>query len=267
VLTETGLPKLWREDPERAYLIGRSFMKTVVRVICPSCAYGTDRVPMQGGGVVAANHFGTIDPSLVGIFSRRAIYYMAKEELLAVPVAGEILRWVGTFGVRRGESDRDAIRVARWVVREGHLLGMFLEGTRQQLGYPGPAQPGAAMIAMQEEVPVIPAGIDTFRWSLKNRRPCALVWGEPISLDGLPRTGKGYKEGTAVIEAEVTRLWRMAAEAVGAGLPQRLPDGTARRSASFGGLSAIRIDGIRGWPSEPWARGPLGPVYPGSDSE
>ena len=265
MLTELGLPKLWHEDPERGYLIARSFMKTVVQVICPSYAYGVERVPATGGGVVAVNHFGTIDPALVGLFSRRTIYFMAKEELLAVPVAGEILRWVGSFGVRRGEGDRDSIRVARWVAREGHLVGMFMEGTRQQLGYPGPVHPGAAMIAMQEGVPVVPAGLDTFRWSMKNRRPCALVWGDPISLDGLPRTGKGYKEGAALIETEITRLWRMAAEAAGTGLPQRLPDGTAR-SGSFGALTAISIDGIRPWPSEPWARGPLGPVYPGSDS-
>jgi 1-acyl-sn-glycerol-3-phosphate acyltransferase len=266
VLTETGLPKLWREDPERAYFVARLIMKPIVQVICPSAGYGVERMPAAGGGVVAANHFGTIDPALVGLYSRRTIYYMAKEELVSAPVVGEILRWVGTFGVRRGEGDRDSIRVARWAAREGHLVGMFMEGTRQQLGYPGPVHPGAAMIAMQEEVPVVPAGLDTFRWSLQNRRPCALVWGEPISLDGLPRTGKGYKEGAAVIEAEITRLWRMAAEAVAAGLPKRLPDGTAR-SKMFGARRAISIDGIQPWPDEPWARGPLGPVYPGSDSE
>lgn len=265
MLTETGLPKLWREDPERAYVIARLIMKPIVHVICPSAGYGVDRMPATGGAVVAVNHFGTIDPALVGLYSRRTIYYMAKEELLAFPVAGEILRWVGTFGVRRGEGDRDSIRVARWVAREGHLVGMFMEGTRQQLGYPGPVHPGAAMIAMQEEVPVVPAGIDTFRWSMKSRRSCALVWGEPFSLDGLPRTGKGYKEGAAVIEAEIARLWRMAAEAVAADLPDRLPDGTAR-SGMLGALEGIRINGIRPWPDEPWARGPLGPVYPGLDS-
>ena len=231
-------------------------------MICPSYTYGSDRVPRAGGAVIAANHFEAVDPVLIGIHSVRAIYYMAKIELLSTPLIGEILRWGGTFAVRRGASDRDAIRVARWVVNEGHMVGVFMEGTRQALGYPGPAHPGAAMIAMQEQVPVVPVGVDTFRWSIRNRRPCAVVWGEPLLLDGLPRTGKGYREGTALLEAEVTRLWRIATEAVALGFPLELPDGS-QRSRSLPPRSASVATGLRAWPDEPWAKCPLGPVYRG----
>jgi 1-acyl-sn-glycerol-3-phosphate acyltransferase len=260
VLTELGISKLWGEEPERAWAAARVGMIEILRVICPARAYGADRVPRSGGGVVAANHFSAIDPPLIGVYGPRTIYYMAKIELLSVPFAGEMLRWLGTFAVRRGEGDRDSLRVARWLVREGHLVGMFMEGTRQQFGYPGPAHPGAAMIAIQEQVPIIPVGIDTFGWSLKNPRPCALVWGEPIRLDDLPRTGKGYKEGAALLEIELIRLWRQAAEAVAAGLPNRLPDGTPGTTPlRFG--SAIYLRDLRAWPDEPWAREPLGPVY------
>jgi 1-acyl-sn-glycerol-3-phosphate acyltransferase len=260
VLTQLGIPKLWGEDPERAWYIARIGMHTVLRAICPARAYGADRVPKIGGGVIAANHLSAIDPPLIGVFGPRTIYFMAKIELLSVPVAGEMLRWLGTFAVRRGEGDRDSIRVARWLVREGRMVGMFMEGTRQQFGYPGPAHPGSAMIAMQEGVPIVPVGVDTFRWSMKNPRPCAVVWGEPMWLDDLPRTGKGYKEGAARLEIEITKLWRLAAEAVAAGLPKRLPDGTeGSQGMRFG--AAIYDPGVRTWPDEPWAREPLGPVY------
>jgi 1-acyl-sn-glycerol-3-phosphate acyltransferase len=260
VLTQLGIPKLWGEEPERAWAFARIGVSTILSAICPTRGYGADRVPTTGGGVVAANHLSAVDPPLVGIFGPRTIYFMAKIELLSIPVAGEMLRWLGTFAVRRGEGDRDSIRVARWLVREGHMVGMFMEGTRQQFGYPGPAHPGSAMIAIQEGVPIIPVGIDTFGWSLKNPRPCALVWGEPIRLDHLPRTGKGYKEGAALLEFEITRLWRLAAEAAAAGLPSRLPDGTpSSKPLLFG--SAVYLRGIRAWPDEPWAREPLGPVY------
>ena len=80
------------------------------------------------------------------------------------------------------------------------------------------------MVAIQEEVPVMPCGLDTFRWSLRNRRPCCRVWGEPVRLD-LPRTGKGYKEGAALLGEEVTRLWRLAATASAEGFPAELDDG------------------------------------------
>ena len=76
-----------------------------------------------------------------------------------VPGLGQLMRSFGTFAVRRGESDRDAVRRMREVVREGHALGLFVEGTRQLSGEPGEVKPGASMAALQEDVPVVPAAI------------------------------------------------------------------------------------------------------------
>jgi 1-acyl-sn-glycerol-3-phosphate acyltransferase len=259
MLTRLGLYRLLDENPERAWELARALATPLMRRFVPSFGYGHDRLPEAGGLVVAANHFSAIDPALLGIHSRRTLYYMAKVELVSVPIAGELLRWTGTFAVRRGEADRDSLRVARWAAREGHAVGVFAEGTRQQLGYPGPMHAGAAMIAIQEGVPVVPAGIDSFRWTLRNRRPCCVVWGEPMRLD-LPRTGRGYKEGTALIEERIHGLWRQAAEAVANGFPPSLPDG-ARRALPVEGRRALVLEELPAWPEEEWAAGPLGPVY------
>ena len=265
MLTELGAYKLWGEDPERYWIFLRRFVPPIMRALCPSAGYGSDRLPATGGAVIAANHFSGIDPPLIGIYSARAIYYMTKIELLSLPVLGEVFRWGGAFAVRRGESDRDAIRVARWLVREGHVVGMFMEGTRQQLGHPGPVHPGAVMIAAQEGVPIVPVGVDTFGWTMKNRRRGAVVWGEPISLDGIPRTGKGYREGAALLEVELARLWRHAAEAVADGLPDGLSDGTPR-SPAIPPARGSRVRGARPWPDELWAKQPLGLLYKGPGS-
>jgi 1-acyl-sn-glycerol-3-phosphate acyltransferase len=185
---------------------------------------------------------------------------MTKVELLRIPVAGDLIRMAGTFSVRRGTGDRDAVRVARWLVREGHVVGMFIEGTRQKLGYPGQPYTGAAMIAMQEGVPVVPVGIDAFGWSLRNPRPFAVAFGQPMDLSGFPRNGPGYKEAAGIIEAELTRLWRLSAQAVADGFPDRLRDGTPREPAPR--LRDFeRPDGARQWPTEEWAEAPLGPLY------
>jgi 1-acyl-sn-glycerol-3-phosphate acyltransferase len=194
-----------------------------------SCAYGRDRIPANGGAVLAANHLSGIDPPLVGTFSRRAIWYMMKAELLDIPIVGEALTWTGAFPIRRGEGDRDGMRKARELVREGHVVGVFVEGTRQRLGHPTKQiHAGALAIAMNEKVPVIPAGVESFGWSLKNRRACCVVYGEPMMFDHLSRNGKGYKEAADLVADEILRLWRQAAEAVAAGLPPELPDGTPR---------------------------------------
>ena len=262
MLTRLGLYKLLGENPERTWPFARRFARPITNLIAPSWGYGHERMPVTGGAVVAANHFSEVDPAVLGLHSRRALYYMAKIELLSVPVAGEFLHWTGAFAVRRGEGDRDSIRVARWAAREGHVVGMFMEGTRQQLGYPGPMHPGAAMVAIQEDVPVVPCGIDTFGWTLGNRRPCCVVWGEPIRLD-LPRTGKGYKEGAALLGDEVVRLWRMAAQAAFDGFPHALADGS-RRARAIRSQDFLAYPELTAWPEEDWAAGPLGPVYKAS---
>ena len=151
------------------------FVPRIAVWLAPAAGYGVDRVPLEGGGVVAANHFSGIDHPLIGGFCPRTIYFLAKAELLEVPVVGWGLRSLGVFGVRRGEGDRDALRHARRLVRDGHLVGVHLEGTRQRFGHPGTMQPGGLMIALQEGVPVIPCGLDTFGWSPRSRRKCAVV--------------------------------------------------------------------------------------------
>lgn len=228
LLTQLGVPKLWKSDVEVAWSFMRWWLAPTTMLLAPSYAYGVERVPLTRGAVLAVNHLAAIDPPLVGSFSRRGIWWMTKAELFEIPVVGELFGWAGGFPIRRGESDRDGLRIARDLVREEHVVGVFVEGTRQRLGYPGPVHSGALIIAMKEEVPVIPCGIESFGWTGSNRKPCCVVFGEPIRFDGIPTNGRGYKEAAGIVQEEIARLWRQAAEASAAGFPLELPDGTKR---------------------------------------
>jgi 1-acyl-sn-glycerol-3-phosphate acyltransferase len=230
--TRLGVPWLWGGDVEKGWVFMRfNVVPITAEIMAPgSYAYGTDRIPLEGGGVLAVNHLAAIDPPLAGSFSTRAIWYMMKAELLEIPVAGEALTWTGAFPIRRGESDREGLRKALELVGEGHIVGVFVEGTRQRFGYPGPVHAGAATIAMKAGVPVIPCGLESFGWRKRNRRPCAVVYGEPMTFDGLPAGGRGYRQATEQIRLEILRLWRQAGEAVAAGFPKELPDGAKRYS-------------------------------------
>jgi 1-acyl-sn-glycerol-3-phosphate acyltransferase len=223
------MPRTWFDNPETGWRFGRMVVTPITVLLAPSAGYGVERVPAEGGAVVAANHFSGIDHPLIGSYSPRTLYFLAKSELMDLPILGSALRSLGVFGVRRGESDREAVRQARALVRGGELVVVHVEGTRQRFGHPGPLHPGGLMVAIQEGVPVIPLGLDTFGWSPRNRRKCAVVWGEPMRVDDLPRNRRGYAEGSERVGAEIVRLWRLAAEAAAAGLPEELPDG-ARRS-------------------------------------
>jgi 1-acyl-sn-glycerol-3-phosphate acyltransferase len=193
---------------DAVWAVGRATIGTAVNVLARVQVYGAERVPLDSGLVVAANHLSWVDPPALGAASPRTLYFMAKVEAHRVPGFGELMRSFGAFPVRRGESDREAVRTMRKVVRDGHALGLFVEGTRQRTGVPGPVQPGAAMVAITEEVPVICAAIyGSYEWRLGNFRPVSLAWSEPMTFDGLPRGGKGYKEASVEIQRELRTLW------------------------------------------------------------
>jgi 1-acyl-sn-glycerol-3-phosphate acyltransferase len=201
----------WREvvvnSVDAVWAVGRVTLQPLVRLLVPVRTYGVERVPRSGGVVFAFNHFHWIDPPVFGAVSPRPVYFLAKVEAHRVPGLGQLIRSFGTIAVRRGESDREAVRRMREVVREGHALGLFVEGTRQRSGELGPVQPGAAMAALQESVPVVPAAIHgSYTWRIGNWAPVSVAWGEPMRFDGLPKSGKGYREASAEVARKLREL-------------------------------------------------------------
>jgi 1-acyl-sn-glycerol-3-phosphate acyltransferase len=195
------------KGPDVAWAIGRRTMGWPARLASRIGVYGRERVPPTGGLVYAVNHMHWFDIPLLGVVSPRNIDFVAKFEAVVFPGLGRYLRWHGTIAVRRGESDRDAVRQMRQSARDGRVVGLFVEGTRNPAGRPGTAQPGAAMIALQESVPVVPIAIyGTQFWKPGNRAPVSVAFGEPVRFDGLQRNGRGYKQATAEIERRINVL-------------------------------------------------------------
>jgi len=198
-------------------------MGTPARVVTRSRAYGLDRVPRRGGLVYGINHMHWIDVPLVGGHSPRNVDFVAKVEAVNVPGLGKFIEWHGTISVRRGESDREAVRRMLESARAGRVVGLFVEGTRIKTGRPGAAQPGAAMVAIQAGVPVQPIAIyGTQFWKVGNFAPCSLAFGEPVRFDDLPKNGRGYKQATVEIERRINVLFDWLAEVHERGRPKGL---------------------------------------------
>ncbi len=206
---------------DAVWAVGRVTLQPLVRLFTPIRTYGVERVPRAGGVVFAFNHFHWIDPPVYGAVTPRTVYFMAKVEAHRAPGLGQLIRSFGTISVRRGESDREAVRRMREVVRDGHALGLFVEGTRQLSGELGPVQPGAAMVALQEGVPVVPAAIHgSHTWRIGNWAPVSVAWGEPMRFEGLPKGGKGYREASAEIAEKLRELHDWLAQLHALGRPR-----------------------------------------------
>ena len=152
-------------------------------------ARGREHLPATGGFVLAANHNSNFDPWPLGItlFPRRYLRFMGKSELFWTPFK-QFAMAAGAFPVRRGQADAEAMATATQLCREGHIVVMFPEGTRRKKGlrkkYEARAHTGAARIALEANVPLVPAGIvGTDR--LGKLAQLRVAYGPPIPLDDL----------------------------------------------------------------------------------
>ncbi len=228
---------------DAVWAVGRATIGTAVKLVAPLRVYGAERVPLDGGLVVASNHLSWIDPPALGAAIPRTMYFMAKVEAHRVPGLGQLMRSFGAFSVRRGESDRDAVRTMRQIVRDGHALGLFVEGTRQRSGVPGPVQPGAAMVAINESVPVICAAIyGSYEWRLGQLQARLHRVGSAAVVRRSPARGQGVQGGVGRDRArdqEAVGLARGRARARPAARRDTAVMTRARRRVEIAGTVAI----------------------------
>jgi 1-acyl-sn-glycerol-3-phosphate acyltransferase len=152
--------------------------------------------------ILAMNHISWFDIPLASVRVRRVTHYMAKSELFNLPFIGGLMRVCGSFAVRRGESDREALRNAERMLGQGEVLVIFPEGHRSDDGQLIVAHPGIALIALRTNAPIVPVGIQGTRAVLKAKR--FLFWAPRVTIRyGIPFTvgtsdGKRSRENLAL---------------------------------------------------------------------
>lgn len=183
-----------------------------------------EKIPATGGCVVVGNHVSHIDPLTFGHFVYgygRIVRFLAKVEVLDVPVIGKIIRATGQIPVYRMTTDASqAFRAAVAAVQEGKCVAVYPEGTltRQPELWPMAGKTGAARISLASGAPVIPIaqwGAQDILWPyaarprLFPRKTVVLKAGDPVDLDDLrdqPLTPKVLHEATNRIMDDITAL-------------------------------------------------------------
>ncbi len=148
---------------------------------------GKENFPIREGVLLTSNHISYWDPVVVGCAIPREIHFMAKSELFAIPVLAPIIRKLHAFPVRRGGADRNAIKTALNRLGQGHVVGIFPEGTRSANGELMEPHMGAAMLALKAGVPVLPVAVHGTKG----------YWGKITVIIGKPMFFEEYKEKKA----------------------------------------------------------------------
>lgn len=147
------------------YLTQDAFWWNVSKLFYNFEIFGSEHVPPEGqAAVFCVNHQSMFDPLLYGVavthYSRRILHIMAKIELFETPLVNAYIRWIYAFPVRRGEHDQQAYDAAIEFLKKGELVGMYPEGTLNGGGYNFlPPKLGAAKMAIETGVPIIPIGL------------------------------------------------------------------------------------------------------------
>lgn len=182
------------------------FLQIVFRIffyiVFRTRVYGRENIPAEGPIILAANHASNIDPPLMASLIERPVSYMAKIELFENPIFGAAIRRCHAFPVKRGESDRGAIKAAVTVLKEGRVLGLFPEGTRSKTGQLQKAEAGVALIAAMTGAPIVPVAILNTHRIFANGGllpQLRIMYGAPMSFQG----DRKSKEALDIFSAEI----------------------------------------------------------------
>jgi len=119
---------------------------------------GLENVPEEGSFLLASNHLSFLDPPALGCRLPRNLHYFARDSLFKGPL-GMLIRALNSIPVNRSQLDLATLRRVLKVLKEGHPLLVFPEGTRSEDGNLGEGKKGVGMLAAKAQVPVLPARI------------------------------------------------------------------------------------------------------------
>lgn len=180
---------------------------------------GLRNIPLEGPAIVAINHQSWIDPPFIsgtiGIERRRVTSFFVAANYLSNPLVRLVHEQSASIPVERGSGNLEVVRLAKEVLEDGRMLGIFPEGTRSEDGKIGDGKQGLGLIALETGVPVIPTAITGAyeAWPKGQKIPktggkIVLRFGTPMTFDVVKNPSK--EQALAVTKKVMDKIREMA---------------------------------------------------------
>ena len=152
---------------------------------------GIENIPISGPFILASNHLSFLDPPVVGCKVNRNLHYFARSSLFVGPL-GFLIRRLNSIPVNRDQLDFKTLKTTLKVLKDGHPLLVFPEGTRSLDGKTSSGKIGIGLLFKKSKCPVYPVRIrGTFEILGKGKifprigRKIFLSYGKELSYEYL----------------------------------------------------------------------------------
>ncbi|MDD3214359.1 MAG: (d)CMP kinase, partial [Eubacteriales bacterium] len=178
-------------------------------ILYPVRYHNMENADIDAPYILIGNHNHMLDPLLIGWkLNRYQIRYLGKKELINNPMMKALYRNMLMIPVDRHNMDMGAVRACLKALKEGHVLGIFPEGTRHKKTLMEEMESGVAMIALRGNVPILPAYMAQ-KTRLFHVSDC--YYGKPFSVSEIAKKGVNRETCDEVMQ-KITGLYREMAE-------------------------------------------------------
>jgi 1-acyl-sn-glycerol-3-phosphate acyltransferase len=174
-----------------------AFLKYVVlgpilRLIYRPKAIGLENIPAEGPVILACNHVSFVDSLFMPLVIKRKVVFLGKADYFDSWRTRWFFKAVNVIPVRRegGSAGEAALRTGIRVLSEGHVIGIYPEGTRSPDGRLYRGKTGVGRMALEAKVPVVPVAVEGTREVMpieakvpRLRGRVTVTFGKPLTFD------------------------------------------------------------------------------------
>ncbi len=191
------------------YRVGLPIVSFLIRLLFPVTFHDLENAQQDAPGIMIANHNSMLDPVIVAMTNKRYhIRFMGKKELNKNPLLRWFFKQLDMIPVDRHNTDMAAIRTSMKVLGEGHVLGVFPEGTRHKEGVMQDLESGIALIALRSKATILPVYL-TDKPRLFRRIHC--YCGQCIPVSHLARQGVNKQNCDQLLQ-QITQRYEQLVE-------------------------------------------------------